>query len=95
MYRVEKGEDGSVGAEAQGQALYVCGGGGVGGRAGAARLGTSRVGGWICGLGGPAVCVVWGGWRVTVSRADFRAVLSGPGAQGWGPGEVRAPGNWE
>lgn len=35
--------------------------------------------------------VVWGGRR---EGCGFRAVLSGPGAPGWGRGEVRAQGNW-
>ena len=52
---------------------------------------------WIRGLGGPGASSVGGlgGVEGVVSGVEFRAVLSRPGAQGWGPGDVRAEGNGE
>lgn len=69
------------------------------------RPGTSPVGRWvsgsvsewICELGGPGASSVGclGRVKEVVRGVDFRAVLSRPGAQGWGPGEIRAERNGE
>lgn len=55
------------------------------------------MGEWICELGGPGASSVGCLGRVegVVRGVDFRAVLSRPGAQGWGLGDVRAEGNGE
>jgi len=52
---------------------------------------------WICELGGPGASSVGclGRVKEVVRGVDFRAVLSRPGAQGWGPGEIRAERNGE
>lgn len=71
-----------------------------GGRPGISPVGrwlSGSVAEWIRGLGGPGASSVGGLGRVegVVRGVEFRAVLSRPGAQGWGPGEVRAEGNGE
>ena len=77
----------------------------AGGMDGGKRPGTSpvgqwlsgSVGEWICQMGGPGASSVGFLGRVegVVRGVDFRAVLSRPGAHGWGPSEIRAEGNGE